>query len=141
MPEQITTERGTAARPAPAWSPVIVAYQWRARDYPWARRALAMAEAIHGAPSTAPSVAELRIDAAGKIIPEGLCQCGCGQRTTVAVKNERRYGHVKGRPLRFVTGHNPRPDAVPVVVREKPRCGRCGYLTTRCCCTPVVKHG
>ena len=41
-------------------------------------------------------------------IPYGYCQCGCGQKTTIAKRNEYRRGHVKGEPLRFVHGHNPR---------------------------------
>ena len=38
-------------------------------------------------------------------IPAGLCQCGCGERTRVATQNDRRRGHVKGQPLRFIHGH------------------------------------
>lgn len=44
------------------------------------------------------------------MIPEGLCQCGCGQRTNVAVKTRPQYGHVKGEYLPFVQGHRkPKP--------------------------------
>lgn len=39
-------------------------------------------------------------------IPEGLCQCGCGQATKISPRNEKRSGAVKGRPFRFITGHN-----------------------------------
>lgn len=38
----------------------------------------------------------------------GLCQCGCGARTTVALKSDTRKGLVKGRPRRFLHGHNRR---------------------------------
>jgi len=36
----------------------------------------------------------------------GLCQCGCGQRAPIAQRNENRRGWVKGRPIRFLPGHN-----------------------------------
>jgi len=40
------------------------------------------------------------------LIPLGLCQCGCGQPTAIAKKPNRRYGHLKGKPVRWVNGHN-----------------------------------
>lgn len=36
-----------------------------------------------------------------------LCQCGCGQFTEMASKTNKKYGWVKGQPLRFIHGHNP----------------------------------
>lgn len=36
----------------------------------------------------------------------GYCHCGCGQRTRIAPKNNKRYGHVKGNPFRFINGHS-----------------------------------
>jgi hypothetical protein len=41
-------------------------------------------------------------------ITPGLCQCGCGQRTGIAKQNDRRFGWVKGEPVRFVPGHQSR---------------------------------
>jgi predicted XRE-type DNA-binding protein len=38
-------------------------------------------------------------------IPYGYCQCGCGQKTNIAKRTEKRIGHTKGEPLRFVLGH------------------------------------
>ena len=35
----------------------------------------------------------------------GLCQCGCGDETNIAPRNEARLGWVKGRPQRFIKGH------------------------------------
>jgi len=35
-----------------------------------------------------------------------LCECGCGEPTPIAQRNDYRLGHVKGQPLRFVNGHN-----------------------------------
>lgn len=37
-----------------------------------------------------------------------LCECGCGQPTKIAAAANKRLGHVKGQPLRFVNGHNAR---------------------------------
>lgn len=36
----------------------------------------------------------------------GLCECGCGRRTKVYPYNDRSRGWVKGRPQRFIAGHN-----------------------------------
>lgn len=38
-------------------------------------------------------------------IPYGFCQCGCGLRTNLAKRTERKHGWVRGQPLRFVLGH------------------------------------
>jgi hypothetical protein len=38
-------------------------------------------------------------------VQDGLCQCGCGQQTTIAKRSDKRDGYVKGQPLRFVRGH------------------------------------
>ncbi len=38
-------------------------------------------------------------------IPVGLCQCGCGAKTRIATKTNRRRGIVKGQPMRFVHPH------------------------------------
>jgi hypothetical protein len=43
-------------------------------------------------------------------VPYGFCHCGCGQKTAAASKTNRRYGHVKGEPLRYLNGHNSRRD-------------------------------
>lgn len=44
-----------------------------------------------------------------------LCECGCGETTRLAAKNDARHGTVKGRPLRFVSGHQGRAGGVPRV--------------------------
>ena len=49
-------------------------------------------------------------------IPVGLCQCGCGQKTTISSRTQRRYGWIKGVPKEFVLGHKRKPmaaDAIP----------------------------
>ncbi len=53
----------------------------------------------------------------------GYCECGCGERTSLARQTSVRFGWVKGKPLRFVLGHNGRAQALP----EKP-CQGCGDL-------------
>ena len=47
-----------------------------------------------------------------KSIPQGLCQCGCGEKTKLSRDTDKPRGRVKGNPMRFVVGHNatkPRP--------------------------------
>lgn len=34
------------------------------------------------------------------------CECGCGLAVTIADENRRKWGHKKGQPVRFVSGHN-----------------------------------
>jgi hypothetical protein len=41
----------------------------------------------------------------GVVIPPGLCQCGCGQKTKVAKYDNPVRGHVKGEYRRFIRGH------------------------------------
>lgn len=35
----------------------------------------------------------------------GLCECGCGGTPRLASHTDRRFGHVKGQPVRFILGH------------------------------------
>lgn len=39
------------------------------------------------------------------IIPVGICQCGCGQATTIAKQSHKGSGHVKGEYHRAIRGH------------------------------------
>lgn len=39
-------------------------------------------------------------------IPKGLCQCGCGLKTTISPYNVPSRGYVKGMPRKFRSGHN-----------------------------------
>ena len=39
------------------------------------------------------------------IIPAGLCQCGCGQKTKISDRNHRIHGYVKNQPRFFLPGH------------------------------------
>jgi len=38
-------------------------------------------------------------------IPNGLCQCGCGEETKLAPRNRASKGWIKGQPMKFVKGH------------------------------------
>jgi HNH endonuclease len=38
-------------------------------------------------------------------IGESLCHCGCGRPAPIAKKTTSRYGHVKGKPVRYINGH------------------------------------
>ncbi len=35
----------------------------------------------------------------------GFCQCGCGEKTSLAAQNNPARGIVKGQPMRYVAGH------------------------------------
>ena len=41
-------------------------------------------------------------------IPAGYCQCGCGERTSIARHDDPRKGAIAGEPRRFLHGHNMR---------------------------------
>lgn len=43
-----------------------------------------------------------------KGIAEVFCQCGCGRRTKIQTSNNAKLGYVKGKPRRFISGHNSR---------------------------------
>ena len=43
-----------------------------------------------------------------KIREHSPCACGCGQPAPLVKKTNARLGHVKGKPLKFVSGHNKR---------------------------------
>ena len=36
----------------------------------------------------------------------GRCQCGCGNLAPIATRTDKRWGAVKGKPRRFISGHN-----------------------------------
>lgn len=44
-------------------------------------------------------------------IPERLCECGCGAPAPLAKRTNARLGHTRGKPLRFVSGHNSKGSA------------------------------
>lgn len=36
----------------------------------------------------------------------GLCECGCGEKTSLAKANHTKNGRVRGQPIRYIFGHN-----------------------------------
>ncbi len=34
-----------------------------------------------------------------------LCECGCGQPAPIAKRTNRKFGHIRGQPVRFIVGH------------------------------------
>ena len=47
------------------------------------------------------------------------CECGCGLPTPLARRTDRRYGHIKNQPIRFIPGHQSR-------MQSADRCRQCG---------------
>jgi hypothetical protein len=39
---------------------------------------------------------------------EAMCECGCGQPTTIPTSTNRKIGRIKGVPMRYLPGHNAR---------------------------------
>lgn len=61
------------------------------------------------------------------MVPTGFCHCGCGGRTAIAKMTARRYGRVKGQPVRYIAGHNahpvtPAPERFFRYVTKTPEC-------------------
>jgi hypothetical protein len=66
-----------------------------------------------------------------RVIPLGLCHCGCGGHTRIPIENNRSKGEQKGVPLRFIRGHHRRL-LTPQTLGPNPSglclCG-CGEMT------------
>jgi hypothetical protein len=56
-------------------------------------------------------------------IPGGFCKCGCGGRTTIAVRTSRCWGHVAGRPVEYINRHSRRLSPVDYIIEDR------GYKT------------
>ena len=50
-------------------------------------------------------------------IPYGYCHCGCGQKTELCIRTNKRQGRIAGEPLRFIAGHQTRNQPRPGVPR------------------------
>jgi hypothetical protein len=83
-------------------------------------------------------------------IPYGYCQCGCGQKTSLARQSYTAKGWVKGQPLRFAPNHNGRGVIAPgerfgrVVVLRLSHSGKGSrrFYLARCDCgTEFVTSG
>lgn len=83
-------------------------------------------------------MASPKLDGPGVFGP-GLCECGCGQKTSLASQTDRRRGYVKGEPMRFMVGHSGgqqrhnrpiiREDGYRLISRpEHPRADSRGYV-------------
>lgn len=53
---------------------------------------------------------------------DGLCMCGCGSPTPIAKKTDIRKGLIKGKPNRFLPGHQTRKPGLPYTISEKTGC-------------------
>lgn len=64
----------------------------------------------------------------------GLCECGCGQKTTIASRTDKSRGAVKGEPRRFVRSHGMknRPVGAETMAQR-------GMVSTKC--APGCKCG
>jgi hypothetical protein len=51
--------------------------------------------------------------------PSGLCQCGCGQRTSLARNSDSARGWVRGKPVRYLKSHHDRKSAVDYVEEDR----------------------
>jgi hypothetical protein len=38
-------------------------------------------------------------------LPVGYCQCGCGEKTKVVSKTDKRHGYIKGESRKYIRGH------------------------------------
>lgn len=53
---------------------------------------------------------------------DGLCHCGCGEKTKVAPRTSSRYGWIKGHPLPYLRGHAAWKDRGPRWVEDPNGC-------------------
>jgi len=53
----------------------------------------------------------------------GCCECGCGEKTSIAAQTNRARGWVNGEPLRFRIGHHRRKSSVRYLIEDR------GYVT------------
>jgi 5-methylcytosine-specific restriction endonuclease McrA len=60
-----------------------------------------------------------------------LCECGCGKPAPIAKITKKVWGHIKGVPVRFITGHNSRGKPRPEYIREKIRESKLGERNPR----------
>ena len=68
---------------------------------------------------------------------DGLCECGCGQATTIAPQTNSKRGWVRGQPVRFIHNHQTKGKWGPAVHAEgyvqrmvpgHPRATKKGYV-------------
>lgn len=62
--------------------------------------------------------------------PSGLCMCGCGQKTGLAVKTQSSMGHIQGLPVRYLVGHHKRKHP-PISYQVDPETGCWNWTGTK----------
>ena len=70
-------------------------------------------------------------------VPYGYCQCGCGKPVPASKVTRRDRGIVKGGPIRYLRGHQPKRQGRPLddsCYRIEDR----GYKTPCWTCVPVL---
>lgn len=68
--------------------------------------------------------------------PSGLCMCGCGAKTALAPHGDQRYGIIKGKPQRYLPGHQMFKSPVAHIANE----GGC-WIWQRAVNTAGYGHG
>lgn len=58
-------------------------------------------------------------------IQYGYCKCGCGQKTSIAPRNRKDLGWIKGEPVDYISGHSRKSRGSPAVPFGKKWCGNC----------------
>lgn len=51
--------------------------------------------------------------------PSGLCMCGCGELAPLAQLTNRRLGNIRGKPQRYIFGHQLRKSPVEFTVEDR----------------------
>lgn len=46
-----------------------------------------------------------------------LCECGCGRPAPIAKRTDTRLNHIKGKPVRFIVGHQRKNKTTPIEER------------------------
>ena len=60
--------------------------------------------------------------------PSGLCQCGCGELAPIAAQTDNRRGWVRGQPIRWIKGHENRPNCPYYTVDETTGCWNWNWM-------------
>jgi len=58
-----------------------------------------------------------------------LCECGCGNPAPIAKYTQKKYGHIKGQPTRFILGHSYKK-MLTKEAQEKSRMSHIGFKHT-----------
>ncbi len=74
-----------------------------------------------------------------KEIPYGKCRCGCGGDAPIAKMTDKRLGHIKGEPIRYINGHCTRGKNIHPPQEQKPCACGCGGLAPLASITSTAK--